>query len=321
MKSKMHKYLLTDILAIILVSVMVFAADFFDEKEIIFPEMAALSVGYLVAQKRSWMVNGRRMLLLITGCAFMGVIIVRKLSIGVFPELLIAFLLSQILFLYSGTTFAPFVSAIVLPVMLQTTTWVYPISAFILTSLLVIFHKLLIKMGVRENEDYKPVLLSSKEDWKDLLLRFIIVAIVGGICFSHGYRFVIAPPILVAFTEFSRPRNKTRNKPVKTIILVTYCGFVGFLVRAFLIIKLGIPTFAGAAIIMILTLLMIHIFHMYMPPAGAIAILSLIIPEDMLIIYPILVSVGITIFMICSRILFMRRQENMEINDHELNAE
>ena len=48
-------------------------------------------------------------------------------------EILIAFVFAQILFMLSGTTFAPMISAIVLPVMMQTESFIYPIAAFLLT--------------------------------------------------------------------------------------------------------------------------------------------------------------------------------------------
>ncbi|MCR4675516.1 MAG: hypothetical protein K5675_10925, partial [Lachnospiraceae bacterium] len=106
------------ICTLLLVTAMVFFSEILNNKEIIFPEIAALSVGYMVAEKRSWMVNGRRMLTLITICAVFGVLIVRYMGLDSYSEIVIAFSFAQILFMFSGTTFAPFVSAIVLPVML-----------------------------------------------------------------------------------------------------------------------------------------------------------------------------------------------------------
>ncbi len=315
---RMKRYAPADLLAIFLVAAMVFAAEKTGEKEIIFPEMAALSVGYLVAIKRSWMVNGRRMLFLITGCATLGVFLVRYVPLPLYAQVLLAFFISQILFMYSGTTFAPFVSAVVLPVLMQTTTWIYPISAFFLTLVLVLCHKALIRAGVRQDEPYVPVRLNTKQDQRDVLLRLLVVGVVGAVALYFGVKFVIAPPLLVAFTEFSRPRNKTRNKPVKTIALVTLCATIGAAVRFVFVIELGVSYTLVAVLIMTFALFVIHCFHMYMPPAGAIAILSLLIPEEVVLWFPVQIFVGITIFMVASRVIFMRRQ-NAE--DHELVAE
>jgi len=65
----MWKKYLPDVITLILVTGMVAAAEILGEKEIIFPEITALAVGYMVSEKRSWMVNSLRMLVLITGCA------------------------------------------------------------------------------------------------------------------------------------------------------------------------------------------------------------------------------------------------------------
>ena len=124
---------------VLLVALMTLFAETLNEKEIIFPEITALAVGYMVAKNRSWKVNGKRMLSLITGCAIIGVCIVRFVPFDTYIEVILAFTIAQVIFMFSGTTFAPFVSAIVLPVMMHTTSIVYPIAAFVLTLLVILF--------------------------------------------------------------------------------------------------------------------------------------------------------------------------------------
>lgn len=308
MKEKFKTYAIADVMAIILVAVMVFASEYFGEREIIFPEMAALSVGYLVSKKRGWMVNDSRILGLITGCAVLGVLIVRYINIGDYLEVLMAFIISQIIFLYSGTTLAPFISAMVLPVVLQTTTWVYPISAFILTAVLILGHRLLLKLGIREDEEYTPVRLDSKEDKKDALIRVLILAVVGAAAYASGFKFAIAPPLLVAFAELSRPGNKAKKKPFKTIALLTLCALEGAVIRYVLVLKLGFSLTFAAAVIMLIALLIIHMFDMYMPPAGAIAILSILIPAEAVATFPLQVFAGVSIFVFCAGTIFSRRE-------------
>ncbi len=315
------KRIIPYISALALVAAMMLSAELLKEKEIVFPEITALAVGYMVAKKRSWRVNGRRMLTLITVCAVMGIAIVRYVSLDIFSQVIIAFTIAQILFMYSGTTFAPFVSAIVLPVMMQTTSIVYPIAAFILTLAVILFHKLFLYTGIRVDEEYVPVVLNSFDDKIDTIIRIICVALIGFVAISSGYKFIIAPPLLVAFTEFSRPRNKVRNKPVKTILVITACAFTGALCRYVFSIILNQPLTIAALIASTIMLLILHFTKMYMPPVGAITILSMIIPEESLISYPIQILVGSTIIMMLSRIIFMGRQDKklMEL-EHELDA-
>lgn len=306
---------------LLLVGIMVGIAELLNEKEIIFPEITALAVGYMVAQKRSWKVNGKRMLLLITICATVGVLIVRYSGLTLFPQLIIAFSFAQILFMFSGTTFAPFVSAIVLPVMMQTKSFIYPISAVILTILVIGFHQLFLKMKIREDEEYIPVMLNSKDDIIDTALRIVCVAIVGFVAIYFNYKFIIAPPLLVAFTEFSRPRNKVRNKPIKTVLVITGCALVGSLSRYLFTIKLDLPLTISALIATLIMLLILTYTKMYMPPVGAITILSMMIPQSSVITYPLQIFVGSVVIILLSRVFFMWRQDKkLYEKDYELTA-
>lgn len=315
------KNIIPYISTLLLVGLMVGIAELLNEKEIIFPEITALAVGYMVAQKRSWKVNGKRMLLLITICATVGVLIVRYSGLTLFPQMIIAFSFAQILFMFSGTTFAPFVSAIVLPVMMQTKSFIYPISAVILTILVIGFHQLFLKMKIREDEEYIPVMLNSKDDIIDTALRVVCVAIVGFVAIYFNYKFIIAPPLLVAFTEFSRPRNKVRNKPIKTVLVITGCALVGSLSRYLLTIKLELPLTVSALIATLIMLLILTYTKMYMPPVGAITILSMMIPQSSVITYSLQIFVGSVVIIILSRVFFMWRQDKkLYEKEYELTA-
>lgn len=318
---KFIKNIIPYISTLLLVGLMVGIAELLNEKEIIFPEITALAVGYMVAQKRSWKVNGKRMLLLITICATVGVLIVRYSGFALFPQMIIAFSFAQILFMFSGTTFAPFVSAIVLPVMMQTKSLIYPISAVVLTILVIGFHQLFLKMKIREDEEYIPVMLNSKDDIIDTALRIVCVAIVGFVAIYFDFKFVIAPPLLVAFTEFSRPRNKVRNKPIKTVLVITGCALVGSLSRYLLTIKLELPLTVSALIATLIMLLILTYTKMYMPPVGAITILSMMIPEISVITYPLQIFVGSVVIILLSRVFFMWRQDKkLYEKEYELTA-
>lgn len=320
-KKSFIKNIIPYISTLLLVLIMVGLAELLNEKEIIFPEITALAVGYMVAQKRSWKVNGKRMLLLITICATVGVLIVRYSGLALFPQMIIAFSFAQILFMFSGTTFAPFVSAIVLPVMMQTKSFIYPISAVVLTILVIGFHQLFLKMKIREDEEYIPVMLNSKDDIIDTALRIVCVAIVGFVAIYFNYKFIIAPPLLVAFTEFSRPRNKVRNKPIKTVLVISGCALVGSLSRYLLTIKLELPLTVSALIATLIMLLILTYTKMYMPPVGAITILSMIIPEISVITYPLQIFVGSVVIILLSRVFFMWRQDKkLYEKEYELTA-
>ena len=108
--TKALKNALPYVLTLILVGIMTFVAEILDEGEIIFPEITALAIGYMVTQKQGWKVNDSRMIALIAICAVAGVMTVRYIKVGPYLEILIAFVFAQILFMLSGTTFAPMIS-------------------------------------------------------------------------------------------------------------------------------------------------------------------------------------------------------------------
>ena len=58
--TKALKNALPYVLTLILVGIMTFVAEILGEGEIIFPEITALAIGYMVTQKQGWKVNDRR---------------------------------------------------------------------------------------------------------------------------------------------------------------------------------------------------------------------------------------------------------------------
>ena len=142
--------------AVAVVAAMVAAAELLGEREIIFPEMAALAVGMLAAPRRPWQTSRSRTALLIAVCAITGVLIVRYVHAPLWVQMSLAFLLCQLLFVSSGTTFAPMISAMVLPVFLGTTSWVYPAAAIILTLAMGAVQLIFERLGARERETFTP---------------------------------------------------------------------------------------------------------------------------------------------------------------------
>lgn len=63
----------------------------------------------------------------------------------------------------SGTTFAPMISAIVLPVMMQTESFIYPIAAFLLTIAVVLFRRFLLKVKIRDKRGFSDGKPACKE--------------------------------------------------------------------------------------------------------------------------------------------------------------
>jgi hypothetical protein len=113
----------------------------------------------------------------------------------------------------------------------------------------------------------------------------------------------LAPPLLVAFTELSKKGNKAIKKPMQVVILVGGCALLGAMTRLLITVYIDLPLSLSAFIIITAALLIMRAMKLYMPPAAALGILALLIPEKNLYWYPLQIFAGIIIFIVMSKLL------------------
>ncbi|WP_288156156.1 hypothetical protein [uncultured Sharpea sp.] len=306
------------IIPVVIIALMVGAAIIFHDQEILFPEIAAIAIGALVSPQLSWKTSRIRILITIMVAAICGMLIVAYVHLPVTYEMVLAYFIGQILLLSSETTFAPMISAIVLPVMLQTRSINYLISAFVFTSLILVVHYFFEKKGLVE---VKPVVFSSmwnKEKITIMLARTLLAFIGIVLAFRFDFKFAVAPPLLVAFTEFTNPQGKVRKKPMQAILLIFVCALVASYSRYMLAMQLKMSLIIPVCVTSIFVIFMIATTKMYIPPAGAIGILAFLIPEDAVIYYPLHVFVGIAMMMLLALVFF--REEKIYAYKKEVKA-
>lgn len=296
-------------MAVLIVTLMTAAACLLENKEIIFPEIAAIAIGGLIAPKMVWNTNKRRILFFITLCAVLGVGIVRYVPLPVWLQMVIAFFISQMVFLYSGTTFAPMISAIVLPVMLQTDTVIYIISAIVLTTLILVCRLLLEQTDMTEHTIYQKTDRPQKKDYQAMLYRMLIAAIVIFAAVNLDARFVVAPPLLVAFTEFSKPSCGARKRALTAVLLTGASALIGAVFRYLLCMRLMmLPLYIAAALTILAVILLMQKISMFIPPAAAVSILAMLIPEKAVPWFPVQITLGAAIAMGTALIFFKDTQ-------------
>lgn len=309
--------LLPELCTTAVILLMVAASDALHEREILFPEIAALATGYLLAPRRTWRVSSGRMLLFIAAGALTGLAIVVLVPLPLWQQFVLAFAVSQLLYIFSGTTLAPMISAIVLPAVLQTRSLIYPVSAAVLTTLIVLLRLALERVRLRPQEPFTPSpaprvsikdpsLPTGRGALTDALLRILLIALVSYPVIRLGRILVLAPPLLVAFTEFTNPLAGARKKPAKTVLFLTLCGTEGALIRLILHETLGVPLPAAAAAATVLFLLLVRSFHLYLPPAGAAVLLAFLIPSQQLASYPLQILTGSSILMGLAVLIFRK---------------
>lgn len=301
-------YVIRCAVCLALVAAMVGTAELTAEKEIIFPEIAALAVGAVAAPKQSWQTSRIRMVILIAVCSVIGIMLVRYCPLPKSVNLVLAYVLCQVIYMFSGTSFAPLISAAALPVLMGTDTIIYPLSAVSMTILTVIAQYLLEKLKEYEYTEFIPLGKPQKSAYISAIVRTATAAVLAVTAIYMNLTFCVAPPLLVAFTEFTNPESTARSKPVKSVGIITACALCGAVSRYFFGIMLGLPLTVAAVIAMLAVLIIMRTAGQFMPPAAALAILPMIIPQEAVLIYPAEILFGAAVFMAVSKIVFMLKR-------------
>ena len=289
----------------LVVLVMVFLSEYLGEKEIIFPEVAALSAGCFLAPSLIWKTSYFRMFLTISLCALLGVLIVIYVPLPLWGQFVLAFAIGQAVLYFSRTSFAPLISAIALPVLIQTQSFVYVVAAVGLTFLVVILRFLLEKFNLKEENHYEPVIVESKDALKVNAFRIASVALISFFCIRFDVRFCVAPPLLVAFTELTNKNSGAAKRPFSVVALVSLCAVCGSTTRILLSSLPYFPLTAAAFFACVCVQILVKLFRFPFPPAAAMSILAFLIPESAVTFYPVQVFAGISLLTLLA--LFKRR--------------
>lgn len=295
------KNILPAALAVLTVMLMTAAAELSGEKEILFPEIAAIAAGALIAPKFAWKTSKLRLFVLICIGSVMGLLISMFVPFALGVKLCIAFLAASLLFQFSGTTFAPVISSVVLPVMLGTSSLIYPTAAAVLTFLILMERLLIEKLGIAEKAEFSPEPMPDKNTLIRLLARWLIGSIVIFSAVGTGFGFAAAPPLLVAFTEFCRKDSAVRKKPIAITLLIVGCALVGAVSR-FVFSLLGWKMFIASGVTMLLVCIIMNSVKLFVPPAAALSVLAFLIPEEAVTTYPLQIAAGTVFFVLAGRI-------------------
>ena len=278
-------------MTMLIIGLMTGISSALNNPEIIFPEIAAIAVGSLLTPKFAWNTSKFRMLIFICLCAVLGVLTVKFVPFPPGLRLCAAFCLAQVILLFSGTTFAPMLSAFVLPVMLGTDSPVYLISAFVLTAMILLMRLITEKISLTEPYLYQKQEPPGKVEYLAMILRMLSGSAVILAAVGLGWRFAVAPPLLVAFTEFSKPNAPAMHQKGKVIGLFALCSMTGTILR-YLFLLIHAPACLAAMITILIVFIIMKKMNLFLPPAAAISILTFLIPETALLLFPVQITAG-----------------------------
>jgi hypothetical protein len=303
--------------ALLLIMAMFALAEYGGEREIIFPEIAALALGAWIMENPPWSGAWRHFWLSPTLAALTGTLIVRYFSYAPLPMIAGAFCLVvlQLKLLRSGVL--PSISAAILAILTRCDSWWYPLSVCVLTGVVGLGYRFLTVRAPGESstasspatcgENAATIGWSLAEfaHWAKLLAAVICVSAVAA---GSGNLFMVAPPLIVALVELSKPGGTLGDRWGTILGLLVFAAFSGVFWFSLLHTTMAWSLWLSACVSALTVFFAYHRLRLPFPPAVAIALLPTIVPTGSLWSYPWQVTAGSAAFIAISRIFF-RQQE------------
>ncbi len=294
----------TQIITMMLIMVLFALVDVYAEKEILFPEIAALALGFWIFEKSPWQAGWLAIWVSPTLAALTGVLLLRYVPLPTISLIAIAFILVVLQLKVLRSEVFPSISAAILAIITQASSWLYPLSVAILMGIIVLGKFLLEKFRGKQDsaESFAGLVeLSEKRNefvpeliyWSKILAGVLIITAVA---LRSSFLFMIAPPLIVAFVELSRPDQPLRRAPAKAILLLFLAASTGVLWFYLITEILHGPLWLFSGLALSTVFVMFHVLQASFPPVAAIALLPVLVPDIHFWKYPLHVLVGSLIF-------------------------
>lgn len=301
-----HKKQLRYFISLALIVLMVGVAEWTEEKEILFPEMVALTIGLFIVDKRVWNVTRWQIVLLMSLGAVVGICIVRYSPLPYLANLCLAFAFAGSCLLVSRTTLIPLISACVLPVLLHTESVVYPLAVLSLSVLAVLGQKMMEKYGIR-NRMVAPV--NRKSTIRDVGRWLTLLGFVGGVstlALGMGCPYLILPPLMVTFAEMVNSKAGFRVRPTQVFLFLVSAAMLGTFFQLIGYYYWHLPESVIAFCIASALFIIFEWTGKYFAPAGALAFIPLLLPYEGLIWLPLQAAAGAALFITIAMLVFQQ---------------
>ena len=297
------KNILKSALAVLFLTGMVFVSETTQQPAILFPEILALLTGMWVTPRMPWRVRRWQIPLLMTISAVWGVVLSRWLPAPTAVKMGVAFLGAAVVLLTAHATLLPILSACILPILIGEQSWVYPVAVCVMTVLLAAGQALLDQFKLRQAQPETTWSWNSREElirWGALIP---ITTCIAAAAVALGYPCVVAPPLVVLLSELSFPESPVAAKEKQIALVTILCACIGAAARYGLCMTLAFPLWVAALIAAAGALGTFALLKLPFPPAGALAILPLLLPETLILTYPLQVAAGTLVFLLSARIV------------------
>lgn len=282
-------------MAIAFGTLMVLFSELLHAPAVLFPEILALLTGMWVTPRMPWRVDRRQIPVLMTICAVWGVSLSRWSPLPTAMTVGVAFLGAALLLMAVHSTLLPVLSACILPVLLNEQSWIYPAAVLMMTVLLVLGQMLLERLGLRNPQTAQRWNWNGGEEafrWPVAIGTVTALAAVG---VTLGVPCVAAPPLAVLLSELSFKESPAAPHSLQIWIVTVCCAVAGAFARWLLCIRLGLPLTVAALAASTMAMVIFSLLRRPFPPSAALAILPLLLPEQLISTYPLQVLIGTTV--------------------------
>ena len=286
---------------------MVAIAEYFQVKEIIFPEIAALAFGAWVMEERPWHGPAWTIWFSPTLGAVTGILIVRLAPHSLPAMVGLAFLFILIELKLFRSAMSPSFSAAILPVITGITSWVYPASVCVTAAIVA-------GAAHYREKNRTDAAMTKKPRTKHATVQaevthygklFLFVMLVAVFSVKSGWIFVMSPPLIVAFVELAEPGGILRTKSIpRLLLLFTLTALAGMFWVVVVTRTFSGPLWAAAGLAVASAFLLARVLGVGTPPAFALALLPTILPHKMLPLYPVHVLIGSFLFIVFTHLGF-----------------
>ena len=261
-----------------------------------------------------------------TLAALTGVLLLRYVALSPLLIIACAFILVVLQLKLLRSAVYPSISAAILAIITHTTSWLYPFAVCLLMAAIVLgkvsleaFKNKKDPLGSapkQEQQKIKQDALPELIYWGKLLLGVLAVTFVA---LRSDYLFMIAPPLIVAFVELSRPSHVLRKKPVKVLLLVVLSASLGSMWLHVVITVFQGPLWLFSGLSLASVFLLFKGLQISFPPAAALALLPVLVPSTKLFMYPLHVLIGCTLFIFMGLFFFkdVEKSESIVLGSSE----
>ncbi len=281
---------------VLFLTAMVAVAEISGIHEMVFPEAAALCVGLWLLPKAVWNVRWWQIPLLLTTAAIIGLATNHLLPCSFEVRFALAFIVVISLLRLVRCNMYPVVSAAMLPVLIDTRSWAYPLSVLVLSLLLAGGRVLLRQEG---RSEYSPF----------TLLQLVLLAIalciplaVSSILHLSILNYALVPPLVVTMIEFAGRKSGFRKRPWSIWGLIVAAATLGAYLQWLVHLTWGLPSAVGAFVALSLMLLLFHHFKPF-APALAICLVPILLHDEALPFFPLLVALGSAWFIVAGELV------------------